>query len=145
MSKDKRPFWMPLFVAEFIADTALLTATQVGAYIRLLCAMWRSDDGTLPHDAKTLARIGNIHPPKWRVIWSGIKHLFDIDGDRVTSVPLQAELGRANARIVVARAKGSLGGQTTQLKRSMSTCYRYPKTPPKPLNNNDGAQAGAQA
>ena len=33
--KRLKPLWMPLYVSEFIADTANLTATQGWAYIRL--------------------------------------------------------------------------------------------------------------
>ena len=60
MNRRDRPFWMPLHIAEFIADTTHLTAAQGWAYINMLCAMWRSDDGTLPNDAATLARVGKV-------------------------------------------------------------------------------------
>src|SRR5262245_57294588 len=143
--KSFKPFWMPLHVAEFIADTANLTAIQVGAYIRLLCAMWRSHDGTLPNDADVLARVSMVHRPRWAKVWDAIKSLFDEDGNRVTSVSLQAELGKANAKIVQARTAAQLGGRTTQFNRSMRAGHRSPMTAPKPLNNSDGAQADAQA
>ena len=150
IEKPKRrvkPLWMPLYIAEFIADTTNLTASQGWAYINLLCAMWRSNDGTLPNDADTLARVGKVHRPRWAKVWGAIKSLFDVDGDRVTSVSLQAELGKANAKIVQARAAAHLGGATTQFRRSnrapMNAIHRSPMTAPKPLNNNDGAQADA--
>ena len=41
---------MPLYVEKFLADTSGFTPTEGGAYINLLCAMWRSDDGTLPNE-----------------------------------------------------------------------------------------------
>lgn len=150
MSDDKgkrrvKPLWMPLYVTEFIADTANLTASQGWAYINLLCAMWRSEDGTLPHDADTLARVGKVHRPRWAKVWEAIKSLFDVDGDRVTSAPLQAELGKANALIVTRRAAAQLGGRTTQFRRSMNAVHRTPMTAFKPLINNNGPQANAQA
>jgi uncharacterized protein YdaU (DUF1376 family) len=140
-----KPLWMPLYVVEFIADTTNLTASQGWAYINLLCAMWRSDDGTLPNDEATLAKVGKVHPPRWVKVWAAIKHLFDIDADRVTSVPLQQQLGKANAIIVSRRAAARLGGQTTQFRRSMNHVHRSTRSAPKPLENNDGAQANAQA
>jgi uncharacterized protein YdaU (DUF1376 family) len=147
--KKKKPIWMPLYIAEFIADTASLTAVQGWAYINLICAMWRTEDGTLPNDADKLARVGKVHRPRWEKVWEAIKSLFDVDGDRVTSKPLQAELGKANALIVSRRAAASVGGRTTQFRRSMKGSHRsphsQPMTAPKPLNNNDGAQATALA
>ena len=145
MRKPIKPFWMRLHVDKFIADTATLTATQAGAYVRLLCAMWRADDGTLPNDPDVLARVSMVHRPTWAKVWGGIKSLFDVDGDRVTSTSLQAELGMANARIVTARANASLGGRTTQFNRSMRAGHTSPVTASKPLNNCDGVQADAQA
>jgi uncharacterized protein YdaU (DUF1376 family) len=140
-----KPLWMPLYVVEFIADTTNLTASQGWAYIDLLCAMWRSDEGTLPNDEATLAKVGKVHPPRWVKVWAAIKHLFDIDADRVTSVPLQQQLGKANAIIVSRRAAASLGGRTTQFRRSMNPVHRSTRSVAKPLENNDVVQANAQA
>jgi uncharacterized protein YdaU (DUF1376 family) len=84
MGKPTKPFWMRLHVAEFIADTANMTAIQGWAYIQLLLAMWRSDDGTLPHDADTLAHIGKVPRYRWEKVWAAIGRFFDVDGDRVT-------------------------------------------------------------
>jgi uncharacterized protein YdaU (DUF1376 family) len=141
-SRPCKPLWMPLYVTQFLADTTHMTATQGWAYINLLCAMWRSDDGTLPNDNAVLARVSKVHPPLWEKAWNAIKHLFDVDGDRVTSAALQAELGKANAKIVMKRAAAAVGGKTTQFKRWGSPIF---KTAPKPLKSNDGAQADAQA
>ena len=119
MSKPCKPLWMPLYINQFLADTTSLTPVQGWAYINMLCAMWRSEDGTLPNDPAKPAKIGKVHPPRWAGVWEEIEPLFDVDGDRVTIASLQAELGKANARIVVKRAMGSLGGQTTQFRRGM--------------------------
>jgi uncharacterized protein YdaU (DUF1376 family) len=142
MSKKQIPLWMPLYVEKFLADTSGLTLSQVGAYINLLCVMWRSQGGLLPNDDVILARCGRVERKRWWQVWPSIKSLFDVDGENVTSTHLQAELGKANARIVTKRALGSLGGQVTHFKRGRC---RDPLTPPKPLKNNDGAQATAQA
>ena len=137
-----RPIWMPLYVEKFLADTTGLTLAQKGAYAMLLCAMWRSDDGTLPNDDKALSRSAGAHRKHWWQIWPGIKHLFDVDGDLVTSTHLQSELGKSNAIIVARRAAGAIGGQMRVLKASLC---REPLTPPKPLKKNNGPQANAQA
>jgi uncharacterized protein YdaU (DUF1376 family) len=157
MSKKCKPIWMPLYIEKFLADTAHLTAAQCGALINLLCAMWRSDDGTLPDDAEMLTRISKVHPPHWNRTWKAIKSLFDIDGDRVTNPDLQRELGMANAKIVTNRAAGALGGRTTKWKRTlrpvdnsihtptMNAIHTPTMTAPKPLKNNDVGAANAVA
>jgi hypothetical protein len=55
--KRKPPLWMPIYVADLIADTAHLTTVQFGAYVRLLCAMWRSEDGALSDNPETLEQV----------------------------------------------------------------------------------------
>lgn len=146
MSKRKSPLWMPLYVTQFLADTARLTPAQCGAYISLLCAMWRSDDGTLPDDPAVLTGLSGVHPPQFGRVWERIQSLFDIDNGRVTCTKLQAELGKANAKIVVNRAAAVLGGLATQFRRgvhghSMKTIMNAPK----PLKTNDAVQANAKA
>jgi uncharacterized protein YdaU (DUF1376 family) len=144
MSKRRKPIWMTLYVKDFLVDTAHLTAAQVGAYINLLCHMWRSDDGTLPNDPTVLARVSKVNPPNWARTWKAIKSLFVVDGELVTNADLQVELGKANALLVLKRAQGSLGGQTTQFKKTLRAGLAPTLTPPKALKNNNGVQAGAQ-
>jgi len=146
MSKRHHPLWMPLYVTKFLADTAHLTAHECGVYINMLCAMWKSDDGTLPNDGAVLAKIGKVHPPHWKRTWKALKSLFDIDGDRVTSADLQAQLGKSNALIVMKRVAASLGGQVSQFnRRALNIPCKDFKTAHNPLKNNNGAQASAQA
>src|SRR5262245_16936480 len=104
---------MPPNVERFLADTSNLTPSEGWAYINIICHMWRSHDGTLSNDEIHLARSARVYRPRWNRIWTGIKHLFDVDGERVTCTNLQAELGRANAKTVIRQAMGRLGGLAT--------------------------------
>jgi uncharacterized protein YdaU (DUF1376 family) len=47
---------MPLFVADYLADTLDLRAEESGVYLLLLMIAWRTPDGTLPSDMKWLRR-----------------------------------------------------------------------------------------
>jgi uncharacterized protein YdaU (DUF1376 family) len=141
MSKRIKPIWMPLYIEKFLADTTGLTLAQKGAYVMLLCAMWRSDDGVLPNDDRGLSRSAGTDRRNWLRIWHGIKHLFDVDGDLVTSAHLQSQLGKSNAIIVTRRAAGALGATVRALKNRH---YVPTQHAPKPLKTNDGGSANAK-
>ena len=147
--KRKPPLWMPIYVADLIADTAHLTTVQFGAYVRLLCAMWRSEDGTLSDNPETLARLTGVHAPRWPGVWGSIKSAFvPIDSGKLTNDELRSELAKAKAITAVRQATGRLGGETTQLRlrhsQPMSRVHRSPMTAPNPLRNNDVTQANAK-
>lgn len=48
--------WMPLYVADYLADTVDLDAAQSGVYLILLMITWRQSDCALPNDMKWIKR-----------------------------------------------------------------------------------------
>ena len=70
----------------YLADTGHLRgATQHGAYLLILMAMWRSKDGTLAGDDASLAAVTRLTLDKWRRIAPVICALLKKDSDgRVT-------------------------------------------------------------
>jgi len=50
--------WMPLYVADYLADTAHLSAAESGAYLHLIMHYWLK--GSLPQDHKQLAKIARM-------------------------------------------------------------------------------------
>lgn len=56
--------WMPLYVADYRADTAHLSAAEHGAYLLLIMHYWQT--GSLPIDDEPLARIACMKPAEWR-------------------------------------------------------------------------------
>jgi len=60
---SNRP-WMPLYVADYLADTMHLNAAQSGAYLHLIMHYWQH--GQLPDDDHKLSRIARMRIEDWR-------------------------------------------------------------------------------
>ena len=87
--------WFPVYPADFSIDTAHLTSEQVGAYVRLLCRLWRQS-GRIKNDDSELARIVGVSPQKWRRMKASIEPLFNTaDPASWCSDWLNAELEKA--------------------------------------------------
>jgi uncharacterized protein YdaU (DUF1376 family) len=59
---------MPLFPADFIADTTHLSAQESGAYLLLLMQAWLQPDCRLPNSDKKLASWARVDLATWRHI-----------------------------------------------------------------------------
>jgi uncharacterized protein YdaU (DUF1376 family) len=55
--------WMPLYIADYLADTPHLSAFESGAYLHLIMHQWQC--GALPTDEHALARIAKVQPRYW--------------------------------------------------------------------------------
>jgi uncharacterized protein YdaU (DUF1376 family) len=66
--------WMPLYVADYLADTAHLDATESGAYLHLIMHYWQT--GGLPDDERKLAQIAKISAHKWKKYSSTLQKFF---------------------------------------------------------------------
>lgn len=59
--------WMPVYTRDILASCADMSATQFGAYMRLL--LWAWDSGGLPNDMEACCRIaGGLSPSDWAVV-----------------------------------------------------------------------------
>jgi uncharacterized protein YdaU (DUF1376 family) len=103
---------MPYPVDEVIADPVLsgFMPEEVGAYTLLLCAAWRGTPaGTLPSDAKELARLARLSLKRWSAIAPRLMPLFEVDGDRLVHRDLAAEHATRLARYEAFAANGRAG------------------------------------
>lgn len=71
--------WMPLYIADYLAKTAHLSAAQSGAYLHLIMHYWQI--GGLPTSDDALARIAKMTLAEWKRSRDTIAEFFE-DGWR---------------------------------------------------------------
>ena len=114
--------YMPLWIAEYKADTAHLDATEHGAYLLLIMHYWLT--GGLPDNDTHLARIACCTPESWRQMRPTIEAFFEPGWvhERV-----EKELADARAKYENLAEAGRKGGNATAaLKRRRSKAAAMP-------------------
>lgn len=92
-SKAKTDVWMPLYVADYLADTSRLTTVQHGAYLLLIMDYWRN--GSLPDDDSILAQITKMQPDAWSNTRAYISKFFSIENGQWFHKRIEAEILKA--------------------------------------------------
>ena len=88
----KRP-WMPLYVADYLADTVHLTTAEHGAYLLLLMYYWTH--GSLPADENTIRRITRMHAAQWTHSGKRVLDFFTPEGLNRRNKRADLELAKA--------------------------------------------------
>ncbi len=102
--------WMPLYVADYLADTVHLSAAESGAYLHLIMNYWRH--GKLPADDVSLARVARMSSKEWARAKETLQAFFH-DGWKHKRIDFELE---KSARKSEARAEfGSRGGKAKSL------------------------------
>lgn len=104
--------WMPLYVADYLADTRRLTMAEHGAYMLLIMEYWRN--GGLPDDEKKLARIVGANAEEWAAVRENVSELFQ-DGWRHKRI--DKELADAEASYARRAAAGRKGGNAKAINQ----------------------------
>ena len=92
------------------SDVVCMSMAQKGAYITLICYCWKEDK--LPNNPDYIRKLlGNV--PKWKTLWNGIKHKFEIQGDYLIHPRLEKERLKQEEH----RKKKSIAGKIGMEKR----------------------------
>jgi uncharacterized protein YdaU (DUF1376 family) len=85
--------YMPLFVADYLADTADLSTAQHGAYMLLIMNYWQRG-GPLPNDDARLAKITGLSARNWGQMRSRIEEFFESGTEFWNHARIDRELSR---------------------------------------------------
>lgn len=117
--------WMPLYVADYLADTAHLRAAESGAYIHLIMHYWRN--GGLPDDDRQLALIARMNDEEWGRTRPLIEPLFK--AGKWKHKRIECELAKTAQRIEAGRK----GGKATQANAKQTTKQNESDPPSVPV------------
>lgn len=108
--------WMPLYVADYLADTGHLGTLEHGAYLLLIMHYWQN--GKLPTDDAQLARICRMSKSGWNSVRETMAALFD---ENWRHKRVEEELTRATNIISARSGSGKAGAESRWGKVSSKT------------------------
>lgn len=107
------PPFMPLYVAEYRADTGHLGTVEHGAYLLLLMAMWRAN-GKLPADDERLSRLTLLSAEEWAKVKPVVLEFFTRRGGVLIHKRVAVELKRYTDRVEQRKRAGKIGAKKVQ-------------------------------
>jgi uncharacterized protein YdaU (DUF1376 family) len=92
--QDRPDSFMPLYIGDYLADTAHLNAEEHGSYLLLLMHYWRAG-GPITSDDVQLARVTRCTVKDWTRVKSAVLAFFKIEDGRLVHGRVEHELKRA--------------------------------------------------
>lgn len=112
---------MPLFVADYLADTAHLSAAEHGAYLMLIMNYWQREK-PLPADDRKLARIARMSDAEWADAKPTLVEFFTVEGEEWRHARIDAELAVAHEKSSKAKAsaRASVAARKANAERPLN-------------------------
>jgi len=114
--------YMPLYVADYLADTAHLTALEHGAYLMLIMNYWQRGK-PLPSDDERLARIARVSVEEWGRIRPVISEFFAHADTVWMHDRIEAELAKVLDKSTKARASALRSHSVRSASAQRMPCY----------------------
>jgi uncharacterized protein YdaU (DUF1376 family) len=129
--------YMPLFVADYLADAAHLTTTQHGAYLLLIFNYWQRG-GALPDDDKRLASITRLGQREWARNRPVLEEFFTLTHGAWVHNRIANELARVADKSLKSKKAAQASVERRFSKRSADV-------EPTDTDNIQGSEANASA
>lgn len=126
MSNTRPENFMPLWIADYLADTMHLTARQHGEYLLLLMFSWKQDR-PLPKVDASLRAIARASESEWAEDRETVLAFFQEGQDGYRQKRLEEERSEAVERFNSLRARSALGVAARQSKRENALPEVIPK------------------
>lgn len=117
--------YMQLYVADYLADTAHLTAAQHGAYLLLIFNYWQRGH-SLNNANERLANVARMTNEEWLNAKPVLEEFFVIDGDEWKHERIERDLEAVNSKSSKASAAGKASaaskanGRSTDVKQTLN-------------------------
>jgi uncharacterized protein YdaU (DUF1376 family) len=131
--------WMPLYIPDYLADTAHLCPQEHGAYLLLIMHYWMN--GGLPDDDRQLARIARMNAGEWRRVRPVVATFFR-DGWRHARI--EDELRRVRLKSEARAAAGRAGGLATGRRYRRAAPVSPPPAIPRHQEDPDEGQGRSE-
>lgn len=105
--------YMPLFVADYLADTAHLTAAEHGAYLMLVMNYWQRGK-PLPADDRKLARIARMSDAEWQISRDTLAEFFHEEDGLWSHKRIEAEIAVAEEKTAKAKKAARASAEARQ-------------------------------
>jgi uncharacterized protein YdaU (DUF1376 family) len=111
--------YIQLYVADYLADTAHLTAAQHGAYLLLIMNYWQRGQ-SLNNSNERLTNVARMSSGEWEESKHVLQEFFKVDGDIWTHDRIERDLAAVYAKSTKASNAGKASAQQKANKRSTS-------------------------
>ena len=113
----KPDIWMPMYWADFLADTMHLNRAEIGSYVLMIGAYWRRG-GPLPDDNEQLRQICRCDSQEWARCKGTMATFFSVAGGVWSHKRIDAEIAEAikNKEAQYNRTKAA-----TEARRNVTT------------------------
>lgn len=117
--------YIQLYVADYLADTAHLTAAQHGAYLLLIFNYWQRGK-PLNNFNERLTNVARMSSDEWEKNKSVLQEFFIVDGDEWTHARIEADLAAVlmkstkSSNAGKASAKAKLNRRSTNVEQTLN-------------------------
>lgn len=131
------------YPADFLSDenVVLMTNSEVGCYIKLLCYCWRQ--GSIPDDISKLAKLCNETDNVMAELWTAIKPCFKngiVEG-RLIHQRLKKELEKQQKFSQERSESGKKGAEIRWKKKNNSSAIAKPMAKPMAKNSSSSSSS----
>jgi uncharacterized protein YdaU (DUF1376 family) len=134
--------YMPLYVADYLADTAHLSTQAHGAYLLLIMNYWQRGEA-LPCEDRKLARIARMTDEEWAGVRDDIADFFTDENGFWRHGRIEAELNKVREKSEKASSAGKASAQRRSNERStdVQQTFNHTDTDTDTDNKKDKAKA----